>query len=102
MTPEKVLQVVNVFRTYFKEREIPEKQLEGWMYGAYENFTKNPDSLLSHCHWMLNDMERFVQEGRMEKCFRWLGFIQGCVFSVGEFTLNELKNLNRPNDETTV
>lgn len=36
------------------------------------------------------------REGRIEKAFRWLGFVQGCLWATGQYTLDELKNHNRP------
>ncbi|MDD2696684.1 MAG: hypothetical protein PHE52_00800 [Candidatus Pacebacteria bacterium] len=45
---------------------------------------------------MLDKMEGFLKEGRIEKAFRWLGFIQGCLWSTGEYTLEDLMNHNRP------
>lgn len=40
----------------------------------------------------------FLAEARLEKSFRWLGFIQ-CIFWVcGFYTLNQLKDHSRPKE----
>ncbi|MDP3725886.1 MAG: hypothetical protein Q8R36_01675 [bacterium] len=51
---------------------------------------------LAHCHSMLDEMEIFLNEGRMDKLNRWLGFMQGVFWVLGMYTLDELKNHNRP------
>jgi len=59
---------------------------------------RNPDRkiALNHLLSMLPAMESFAKEGRREKFFRWLGFMQGVLWSLGEFSLNELRDHNRP------
>lgn len=44
---------------------------------------------------MIRQMRNFISENRMDKCFRWLGFIQGSLWTIGDFTLEELKNHNK-------
>ena len=51
---------------------------------------------LAHCVSMLYEMKRFLREGRIDKVNRWLGFIQGVLWFCGIYTLNELKDHNRP------
>lgn len=100
MTPEKVLEVIGVYREFFEDQEVPkvklsEEQFDEIMFISFEGDEK---TMLAHCHQMLDGMEVFVREERMEKCFRWLGFIQGVLWSSGNFDLNELKNHNRPDE----
>lgn len=45
---------------------------------------------------MLDEIDGFCDEGEMGKAFRWLGFVQGALASMGIFTIEELKNHNRP------
>lgn len=90
MEAQKILEVIAVYRKRFLEQGI-----------SIVDFphTSNPGSkgeILAHCHGMLDRMEGFIKEGRMEKTFRWLGFIQGCLWSTGEYTLEDLQNHNRP------
>lgn len=37
----------------------------------------------------------FLKEGRVEKACRWLGFIQGVLWTLDDHTLTELKAFNR-------
>lgn len=41
---------------------------------------------------MLDKMENFLEEGRLDKAQRWLGFIQGCLLCAGGNTLDDLKH----------
>lgn len=35
---------------------------------------------------------------RVEKMFRWLGFVQGVIWAFELATVDSLKNMNKPND----
>lgn len=62
----------------------------------------NVDKLLSiACHilWMCETATGFVDDGRTDKAFRWLGFIQGVLWADGSQTLEQLKNDSRPDGE---
>jgi len=98
MTPEKVLEVIGVYRGFFESCDIPKTKLSEEEFDKFQTIGLNEEAkkaIMAHCHQMLDTMEEFVRDGRMEKCFRWLGFIQGCLLSGGSFTLNELKNHSR-------
>lgn len=94
MTKEKVIEVIGRYRRLFEERGIGKTS-----YPDGE-LLKNAQLGLEHCHWMLDQMIEFVQQGRMEKVFRWLGFIQGVLWMNQIYTLEDLKNHNkRPEEE---
>ncbi|MBI2062455.1 MAG: hypothetical protein HYT64_02085 [Candidatus Yanofskybacteria bacterium] len=90
MDREKVLKVIRIYREHFKKSGIPKKDF------PHDQLTNGNESVLAHCHGMLDEMEKFVAEGRMDKVFRWLGFVQGCLWSTGCYDLESLKNHNRP------
>jgi hypothetical protein len=48
---------------------------------------------------MLDKMLEFIRENRMEKVFRWLGFVQGVLWAHGIYSLENLQNHNRPSEE---
>lgn len=79
MTPEKVLEVIGVYREFFEAQEVSKVRLSDEQFNKimFIPFDGDKDTMLAHCHWMLDEMEKFVKEGRMEKVFRWLGFVQG-------------------------
>jgi len=90
MTGDKVREVIAIYRKKFEEMGISKKR------SSLSSFPNSDNDFLAHCHGMLNEMEIFIQEGRMEKTFRWLGFIQGCLWRAGVYTIDEVKNHNRP------
>jgi hypothetical protein len=54
------------------------------------------DHLREMCH---TAAEEFVPAGRIEKAMRWLGYVQGVLVCRGDFTLDEVKNHSRPDEE---
>jgi hypothetical protein len=90
MTPEKVRAVIGLYRRKFKRMKIrKEDQPE-------EKILFFSELGLSHCHGMLDKMEVFIDEKRMDKVFRWLGFIQGVLWVEKVYTLDQLKNHSHP------
>lgn len=83
MTDDKILEVLHLY-----QREITSKPLR--MY----------DDQLAHCAGMIPKMVEFIKEGRRDKVFRWLGFLQGVLYCKGIYTIEEMANHNRPTDET--
>lgn len=92
MTRKKVLEAIDIYRNFFEEREVKKKDYPHHVYVCLRR------DILAHCYGMLGQMEEFVKEFRMGKAFRWLGFIQGCLWALGCHTLEELKNHNRPSE----
>ena len=92
MDGKKVLKVIGIYRKYFEKNNIG--QID-YPHHLIISLRKN---ILAHCHGMLGKMEEFVKEDRMGKVFRWLGFIQGCLWATGCYTLEELKDHNRPKE----
>ena len=90
MNARKVREVLVIYRTKFEELGILLRKL------PHNELLKTDNDYLAHCYGMLDEMEVFMQEGRMEKVFRWLGFIQGCLYTTGVYTLEEMQNHNRP------
>lgn len=54
------------------------------------------DDISYHTEWMLRQIPKFLKEKRREKVNRWLGFIQGVLWSKNVYTLEEMKDHNRP------
>lgn len=51
---------------------------------------------INHVVSMLPKMKRFLKENRVEKTMRWLGFVQGVLYSHGFFSIDELRRHNMP------
>lgn len=90
MTKEKVEQVIATYRRKFEEMGV------GKVSYTHDDFLDSPEHGLEHCHAMLDKMEVFIEENRIDKVFRWLGFIQGVLWSQGIYTLTELTGHNLP------
>lgn len=48
-----------------------------------------------HLRWMCQQIPGFLAEGRADKAQRWLGFVQGVLWSLGDYSLDELKEHSR-------
>ncbi len=90
MDKKKIKEVIDIYRKKFEDLNV-----EKSAYPHEENLC-SPESGLSHCHSMLDKMEKFLDEDRIEKSFRWLGFIQGVLWSQKIYTLTDLMNHNKP------
>ncbi|MFA6407675.1 MAG: hypothetical protein WCV80_03155 [Candidatus Paceibacterota bacterium] len=90
MTPEKVKKVLATYREKLEEANIPKKKF------VHNGCPESDYEALAHCHAMLDEMDIFIQENRMDKVFRWLGFLQGCFWRIGIYRISEMKNHNRP------
>lgn len=49
-----------------------------------------------HLIGMVPRLHALLNEGRIEKAMRWLGFMQGALWAEGLFTLDDLKRHSRP------
>lgn len=54
---------------------------------------------LCHVAWMCGEAKRFVEEERIEKAMRWLGFIQASLWMASFSSVDSLKVDNMPKDE---
>lgn len=94
MDRKKILEVIATYRKHLVEGHGASKI--DYPHGEKVYYK---DQILGHCLGMLDQMEGFVEQGRVDKTFRWLGFIQGCLWSQTCYTLEELKEHNRPDLE---
>ena len=90
MTAEKLQKIIGIYRDKFNECGITGAD---YIHGE---LLDSPENGLAHCYGMLEKMEGFIKERRMDKAYRWLGFIQGVLWSHRVYTLVELKNHSRP------
>ncbi|MEK7608615.1 MAG: hypothetical protein AAB495_03470 [Patescibacteria group bacterium] len=89
MKPEQILNVIEKYRDYFFATGI--KAIDY----SHDRIVDNPTRALEHCYGMLDQMVEFVRQGKLEKVFRWLGFLQGVLWSNGIYTLAALKDHNQ-------
>jgi hypothetical protein len=90
MTDEKNFSLIAQYREHLEKLKAENIKID------YDAYSPSREDALNHLLSMLPKMEEFIREGRREKFFRWLGFIQGVLWFSGEFSLNDLRNHNRP------
>ena len=91
MTPEKVQKVVRHYRCMLDARGILGRRI-------VLSATATPDTALAHARYMCDEIGQRLQEGRIEKAHRHLGFLQAIIWAQGLCTLEELMNDNKPNE----
>jgi hypothetical protein len=106
MTPTKLKSVFQVYvsrleaevqirDTLLKSASPPPRQ-----FGAAETCVLNSAvayaNELAHLRFMCEEAQKFVDQGRIEKAMRWLGFLQGVLWARGFYSLDDLKNHSKP------
>ncbi len=71
MTRQKVREVLNLYRIKLTKMKVKSGEYNPKRFVKYKR-----KEVLSHCLGMLPQMIVFINEGRMDKVFRWLGFVQ--------------------------
>ncbi len=90
MTEEKTIRVLEEYYQYLESMDVePIKILPNIVL-------QNPEDGLAHCMAMIPETIKFLKEGRIEKAYRWLGFIQGVLWANGQYNINDLKSHNKP------
>ena len=80
MTDEKIMSVLALY----------EDRLRGLTSGPSGTKT------IVHLLGMIPKIGAFLDEGRREKAFRWLGFMQGVLYALGHYTIEQMAEHNRP------
>ena len=89
MTDQKILEVLRLYEKHVAK--MGAKKIKA-------DFNARPiaDDDINHLATMIPQMREFIKANGREKVMRWLGFVQGVLWNKGEFTLNELRNHNKP------
>lgn len=87
MTDEKILSVLVMY--------------EDLLVDALSLFDEDVEFLYEfrHIQGMIPKIRLFLNEGRRDKAFRWLGFIQGVFYTKKYYNLAELENHNKVDSE---
>jgi hypothetical protein len=91
MTPQKLKEVFAQYRRmllalpHVRSAKLADTKYDftGLSLGAHE--------AMSHAVYMCEEASKFVDEGRIEKAMRWLGFVQGVLWCWGVRSLTDLK-----------
>jgi hypothetical protein len=86
MTSDQILKTVEAYKSAVgipaKKSETGEKPMDRL-------------DIMAHVAWMCNQIPGFLAEGKGEKVNRWLGFIQGALWSLGIRTIDQMRDDNR-------
>jgi len=92
MTPDDVRRALNFCDVYLKKGRLDHP--EGRRYERH-SIKPAPIDTIEHAIWMIKETYTFLDEGKIEKAMRWLGFIQCILWSTGRCTIEQLKTMNR-------
>ncbi len=92
MTPEKVKEVTAEYRKFLSFAHE-----KNWTDNKFDLARTAPrgSEAFDHVKWMLDRIDEFADQGRMGKAFRWLGFLQGVFWTLGTYTLDQMREHNR-------
>ena len=92
MTP---VQIIAALRKYDELLEATDVEASRWNTAITPLSRKD---VLAHCRWMIPEAIRYAatqHESEVAKAMRWLCFIQGCLFTEGIMTIDEMREDNR-------
>lgn len=98
MEDKKVLEIVKIHSKDLQLRGVPIKKYSHDSLSPMDSYPA-----LAHCHSMLNGIVEFISSGDKEKRDRALirlGFVQGSLWTIGLYTVDQLKEFNRPDEGT--
>jgi len=83
MTKERLKEVLGFYLNRWSSHYPPRRM-------DTEAFFGNRETVMSHVMWMCQEA---IKEAELDygKAERWLGFIQGVLFSVGHYTIDEMR-----------
>ena len=90
MTPDKVIKVLAKYSVTLEEEGFGVRRLPT---GA-DPMKVPGHQKMAHLRWMCSEAASFVRQDRMDKAFRWLGFIQGALWASGFMSVELLKEDN--------
>lgn len=82
MTADQMLRLTALYRNRLRKAEAircPADRLPDYEEAA------------RHCNWMLGEMELNARDWDGDKLNRWLGFVQGALWMLGVYTIDELR-----------
>jgi len=89
MNAEGVRKAVEIYRRKFAELKIEPVHFPG------NHFSCTSEERLAHCSEVLDEIKRSLNGNGVENAIRWLGFVQGCLWSAGIYTVDDLQSHGR-------
>ena len=101
MTGEKIKQVVAMYRKGFekdaKEAGVPTTPRRSDV--AVPCVELSAADEISHLLFMCDEIVKFIDAARMDKAFRWYGFLQGYLWVNGNYSIDQLGKHSMPTPE---
>jgi len=94
MDNKKVDQVLRMYQKDLKEMGYISKRMDGDLQLSDFPGSRRPATALGHVLWMCAEALTWGED-RLEKKMRWLGFIQGVLWTSAGYTIRELKKDNK-------
>lgn len=88
MTPDQIVNVVTQYTAVLQARGCRARKAE-------TSIPNSIDEKLDHAVWMCEQIFDFVKQSEWEKAARWLGFIQGVLYSHDIRTIDQMRDDNR-------
>jgi hypothetical protein len=92
VTNEKIIEVAQLYRKLLKGEPVRGPVELDWSLWTDE---QQHNHLIYVCDGIIG----FVRDNRIDKAFRWLGWIQGVLAATGVFTVDQTSRHNRPNPD---
>lgn len=97
MTSEKIISVIEMYEGRLAGTNVPKTPMDPKR--TFGSLSK--DELLAHAHALCEDAKRYARDPELRrKAGSFLTSIQMCLSSAGWYTLEELKEHNRPDQGT--
>ena len=91
MTPDHILKVVSYYSEKFIALGVPLVKHE-----SSPGLCPDTRQTQSHAHWMCLEIPGLLETPNgFEKANRWLGFIQGVLWTSGVFSIDHMRDDNR-------
>ena len=90
MTRSVLTRALLYYRKILKDHYAPERAPTDELFDPETEWRV----MLKHAAWMVEEALVFVKEKNFEKAFRRLGFVQGVMWSTGEFSIDEMRKHN--------
>lgn len=73
--------------------QVIPKKIDGDNYATMSDIEDGSSDQAAHLKWMIGQMKEMDSETR-EKLMRWIGFMQGALWSLGFSSINNFREVN--------
>lgn len=95
MTKQRVIEIMDLYTELLRAAGYTPERYEP----SPGEDIRTPMQKRRHAMWMCAETRAFAEAGRMEKAFRWLGFVQAVLWCEGIRSIEQMKVDNMPPGE---